>query len=104
MPLSGFSAGSENDFGMVFGARGFIFEDFWHHLSILGRSLGSLGGSLGSQGRPKSDFRDFLLNCPLIPPRLGPHFGVFFDVFFDCFVNVFMVVSNSVTFNSGNVL
>ena len=55
---------SEGDFGRVFGARGLILGDFWDHFSILGGSLGSLGGSLGYQGRPKRDFKDFLVNFP----------------------------------------
>ena len=49
---------------IIFGLRGIILKGFWHHFSVLGRSLGSVGGSLGSQGRPKSDFKDFVLNFP----------------------------------------
>ena len=71
---------------IIFGLRGIILRGFWHHFSILGWSLGSLGRSLGSQGRPKSDFSDFLSNSPLIPLRLGPHFGVFFGVFLVVFL------------------
>ena len=35
---------------IIFGIRGIILRGFWHHFSVLGRSLGSRGGSLGSQG------------------------------------------------------
>ena len=74
---------------ITFGVRGIILTGFWHHFSILGGSLGSLGGSLGFQGWPKSDFSDFLLIFPLIPPRFGLHFGVIFGVLFSYFFDAF---------------